>query len=386
MSDPYLQAIRAIPAGETRTFLEVAFAAGRPGGARTASKVVNACARTDSGPWHRVVYTSGGLSHDSERAKIQWQRLQQDGARPQRNETISQWSSRVGAACIGHLQRRVFLPSGDVRTSTWPASKVEAFRTETDARSRFFRHADEPTPPNPTALPELTDVQVDMANFRAHLASLPLESARETLRSQGWVRIPGALRKRDCDALLSAARPDAFVKTNHMTPRGLGRGAYHVWAEPIPEPANSLRLALYERLACCAEPHFSDLPATLAAFHERCKAKGQTRPSSILLSYGNDGVNYLHQDRYGPVFAPYQAVVLLSQRGLDYEGGAFEWVEEPARRPKRPSRIPADQGDVILFAGEKVRREDEWVPVRHGMTPITAGHRWALGLVFHLAK
>ena len=76
MSDPYLQAIHAIPVGETRTFLELALAAGRPGGARTASKVVNAAARTDTGPWHRVVYSSGGLSHDEARAKIQWRRLQ----------------------------------------------------------------------------------------------------------------------------------------------------------------------------------------------------------------------------------------------------------------------------------------------------------------------
>ena len=386
MSDPYLQAIHAIPVGETRTFLELALAAGRPGGARTASKVVNAAARTDTGPWHRVVYSSGGLSHDEARAKIQWRRLQQDGARPRKRESISEWSVRVGATCIGHLQRRVFLPSGDPRIDNWPSTKVEAFRTETNARSRFFRHADEPAPPDPTALPAPRDVRVEMGAFREHLAQVPLEGAADTLWRQGWVHIPGALRERDCDAVLSAAQPSAFVKTNHMTPRGLGRGAYHVWSEPLPEPAASLRLALYERLACCADPNSSDLPATLKDFHDRCEAKGQTHPSSILLSYGKDGVNYLHQDRYGPVFAPYQAVVLLNQRGRDYEGGCFEWVEEPARRPARRSRIAADQGDVIVFAGERVRREGEWIAVRHGMTPVTAGHRWALGLVFHLAR
>ncbi len=386
MSDPYLQALLAIPPGQTRTYLELAFEAGRPGGARTASKVLNTCANTDHGPWHRVVYASGALNKNPELAAIQWSRLQAEGARPRTHETPSVWANRVNAAFVGQMQTKEFLAKDDARINKWPKQKVEPFASEHVARSRFFRHADEPKPPNPTTLPGRRKGQVDLDAFNAHLGALPFEAARQPLAERGWVHLPGVFRPEDCAAILGAATPDAFVKTNYMTPKGLGRGAYHVWAEPLPEPAESLREALYARLACFGDEAHGPQPRTLPDLHAACRKRNQIKPSCILLSYGKDGINYLHQDRYGPVFSPYQGVVLLSQQGLDYEGGNFKWVQEPPGEPPTQTEIPANQGDLILFAGARVSQGTQWIPVRHGMTRVTSGHRWALGLVFHLAR
>ncbi len=60
-SNRYLEAVRRIPKGETRTFLEVAAMAGRPGAARAAGRALAECPVASSVPWHRVVASDGTL-------------------------------------------------------------------------------------------------------------------------------------------------------------------------------------------------------------------------------------------------------------------------------------------------------------------------------------
>ena len=72
-----------------------------------------------------------------------------------------------------------------------------------------------------------------------------------------------------------------------------------------------------------------------AGLLERCREAGQERPTPLILRYGADDWNALHQDLYGDVYFPFQALTVLSDPDADFEGGQFVLVEQ---RPRAQSR------------------------------------------------
>ncbi len=52
MSNRYLEALKQIPEGETRSFMDLAAMAGRPGAARAAGRAVRVCPSGSELPWH----------------------------------------------------------------------------------------------------------------------------------------------------------------------------------------------------------------------------------------------------------------------------------------------------------------------------------------------
>jgi hypothetical protein len=93
------------------------------------------------------------------------------------------------------------------------------------------------------------------------------------------------------------------------------------------------------------------------------------------LRYGVDDYNCLHQDIYGEQVFPLQLTILLSQPGADFQGGEFVLTEQRPRRQSRVEVVPLSQGDAVIFA---VRQRPQ-----HGARRIRAGHRHALGVIFH---
>ncbi len=386
MSNRYVEAARGIRRGETRTYLEIAAQVGRSGAARAVSRALRLAG--DDAPWHRVVPARGALPPEDGRAGEQLERLRTEGARPREREQIAAWARRRNARLVGNVAKRTFLPADDPRAMQWPAHALEPFRDEESARERGYHDLDRgpspiPEPPgvgvrprspvDPNAVLERLDRAVDDA-FRAELAA------------SGVARAAGLLTANECASILAGAV--RFERSIDMASFGYGRGAYHYIAEPLPEPALTLRTALYARLQAVAADH-GEFPRTLDELWRRSRAAGQRRSSSILLCCGADAVNHLHRDVYGEVRFPYQALVCLSHRGRDFEGGEFVLAEEHGIE-LRHRAIPVDRGDLVVFATtariDRTGSRRRKVELRHGMTRVTRGTRFGLGIVFPLAR
>jgi hypothetical protein len=128
-------------------------------------------------------------------------------------------------------------------------------------------------------------------------------------------------------------------------------------------------------------------PDSHAAFLDECHRAGQGRPTPLLLRYGQGDYNCLHQDLYGPLVFPLQLAVLLSRPGADFEGGEFVLTEQRPRMQSRATVVPLAKGDAVIFAvnsrPQRGARGDYRVTQRHGVSPLRAGQRHTLGIIFH---
>jgi hypothetical protein len=107
----------------------------------------------------------------------------------------------------------------------------------------------------------------------------------------------------------------------------------------------------------------------------------------LLLRYGPGDYNRLHQDLYGDVYFPFQAIVLLDAPQRDFEGGELILVESRPRMQSRPIVIPLVRGDaaIIPVRERPIRGSRSWSKaiVRHGVAEIRRGARRTLGVIFH---
>ena len=220
------------------------------------------------------------------------------------------------------------------------------------------------------------------------------ERIAATLDTQGWAIIPHLLADEQCDAVAAMYdKGEGFRSHVIMARHGFGRGEYRYFAYPLPPLVERLRTELYPHLMPIANRWHERMgmegrfPAAHAEYTERCHQAGQTRPTPLLLRYGQGDYNCLHQDLYGEHVFPLQVAVLLSEPQRDFIGGEFVLTEQRPRMQSRVSVVPLRKGDAVVFAVNsrpvKGGRGDYRVMLRHGVSSIRDGHRHTLGIIFH---
>ena len=95
-------------------------------------------------------------------------------------------------------------------------------------------------------------------------------------------------------------------------------------------------------------------------------------------------------DLYGDVVFPFQLTCFLSRPEIDYSGGEFLLIEQLPRMQLRGDAIATDRGDLVIFPVSarpvRGRRGVLQASMRHGVSRVTRGSRFTLGVIFHDAR
>lgn len=235
-----------------------------------------------------------------------------------------------------------------------------------------------------------------MDHIAQTIAALDWAALARSLDMLGYALTPSVLDAETCAAIAALYADDTrFRSTVTMARHGFGKGEYRYFAYPLPAAVQGLRTALYPPLARIANEWSERLglpdiwPEHHAALLDRCHAFGQPRPTPLLLRYGAGDYNCLHQDLYGPIHFPLQAVVMLSA-DQSYTGGALTLVENRPRMQSRVEVVPIRQGQIVLIpVRDKPRMASAgWSKsaMRHGVSTVLSGERQTLGIIFHDAS
>ena len=236
----------------------------------------------------------------------------------------------------------------------------------------------------------------DMAETKIadRVKAVDWRGAAKAIAAEGYARTGPLLSGSECAALAVLYADDEIFRSRiDMARYRFGEGEYKYFANPLPGIVGQLRTHLYRKLAPVANRMMADLgrkeryPASLSAYLKICHKKKQTRPTPLMLRYQTGGYNCLHQDLYGDLRFPLQVTIGLSRPGTDYTGGEFLLVEQRPRAQSRGEAIQLEQGEAIIFpvAERPVegRRGMHACTMRHGVSRVRGGVRYALGIIFH---
>ena len=216
----------------------------------------------------------------------------------------------------------------------------------------------------------------------------------DSLNTRGYAIISKALSPEEC-LHLSGLYEDQYLYRNviDMQRYRFGRGEYKYFSYPLPPSIQALREILYAPLAMIANDWMQklaskvDFPPSHRELIARCREKDQTRPTPLILRYESGGYNTLHQDLYGEIYFPFQAVFVLSQQGRDHEGGEFVLTEQVPRAQSKVQVLHPDQGDAVIFTTNfrPVQGTKGYYPakMKHGVSEVKKGTRYSLGIIFH---
>lgn len=263
-----------------------------------------------------------------------------------------------------------------------------------------------------------------MSTMINRLQEMDWEQAYASLNKKGYVLLPSILSTAASSALKKLYQvPNVpFRKVVQMERYRFGKGTYKYFDYPLPEPIQLLREAIYHYLAPIANLWHNQLngapansitpyyPSALEAFLKSCRGQGQTKPTPLILEYSIGDYNTMHQDLYGEIYFPFQAVLFLSSPGketgidptkdgthdgnFDYIGGEFVLLEQLPRAQSRATVLKPQKGDILLMAtGHRpalrsnnhngLKNRYYKINMRHGVSEITGGQRHTLGIIFH---
>ncbi|MEI9919455.1 MAG: 2OG-Fe(II) oxygenase [Bacteroidota bacterium] len=219
----------------------------------------------------------------------------------------------------------------------------------------------------------------------------------EQLNNTGFAVIKKFLPDDECKDLIDNYSNDQLYRnTIDMKRYRFGEGQYRYFDYPLPSIIQKIRTELYPSLATLANEWHEKLsidlkyPPTHEEFIDACRKHQQLRPTPLILRYGPGGYNTLHQDLYGDVYFPFQVVFMLTQKGVDYEGGEFVLTEQVPRAQSMARVVNADKGDAVIFTTNfrpvKGSRGYYRAKLKHGVSEVIKGERYAMGVIFHDAR
>jgi len=233
-----------------------------------------------------------------------------------------------------------------------------------------------------------------MPSITERLKTKNWDKATADMHAHGYTIIPGLLTKKECDDLVASYNAgNRYRKTIQMERYRFGAGEYKYFQYPLPELITEIRQTVYPYIAPIANKWMEVLnidtrfPATHEALQQLCREHKQDKPTVLILKYGKDGFNTLHQDLYGEIYFPMQLVLFLNEPGTEYTGGEFVLTEQIPRAQSKANVLYPKRGDMLLFTTNfrpvKGSRGYYRVNMKHGVSPLHSGHRHTLGIIFH---
>jgi hypothetical protein len=220
------------------------------------------------------------------------------------------------------------------------------------------------------------------------------EKITEDINEMGYACAPKVLTGEESNELISQYNNEAlYRKTINMERYRFGMGEYKYYQYPLPGHIQQLRENIYPKLAPIANNWMKALnidrhfPESLAKMLELCHEQNQVRPTPLILQYGKGGYNTLHQDLYGEVYFPMQVVLFLNEPDEDYQGGEFVMIEQRPRAQSKAIVLKPRKGDMLIFTTNfrpvKGSKGYYRVNMKHGISELTEGRRYTIGIIFH---
>ncbi|MDH7785474.1 hypothetical protein QBD01_001492 [Ochrobactrum sp. 19YEA23] len=228
----------------------------------------------------------------------------------------------------------------------------------------------------------------------ARIAQYPWDQIAGNLDTYGAAVLPGLLSSDDCTCVADLFSDTSLVRVPAVEEQQRwGNGNYRYMRYPLPEKVSSLRTVLYPYLVPIANGWNERMdigeryPFDHETYLETCYRSGQTIPTSMMLDHSVGQQTLLHQDVYGEKAFPLQTVIMLSQRGADFNGGEFVITEQRPRMQTRPEVVTLNKGDALVFATSNRpvngTRGMYRVNLRHGFSQVREGKQRVLSIIFH---
>jgi len=231
-------------------------------------------------------------------------------------------------------------------------------------------------------------------NIKEKLAGIAWQTTAEEMNQKGYAVVPKLLTDDNCRQLISDYnQPRFYRKTITMERYRFGLGEYKYFDYPLPGLIQTIRENVYPHLSSIANDWMTALkidkhfPDSFTELQTLCHTNNQTKPTVLILKYGKGGHNTLHQDLYGEIFFPMQAVLFLNEPDKDYTGGEFVLTQQTPRAQSKAIVLKPKKGDMLIFTTNfrpvKGRKGYYRVNMKHGVSELHDGERHTLGIIFH---
>ncbi|HMH10093.1 MAG TPA: 2OG-Fe(II) oxygenase [Candidatus Nitrosopolaris rasttigaisensis] len=214
------------------------------------------------------------------------------------------------------------------------------------------------------------------------------------MNEKGYALVLQFLPNQYCEELIGEYdNSDLYRKTITMERHRFGLGEYKYFKYPLPDLIQTVRRAIYPKLAPVANTWMKVLnikrqfPDKFDEFQRLCHDNNQTKSTVLILKYGKGGHNTLHQDLYGDIFFPIQLVLFLNEPDDDYTGGEFVLTQQTPRAQSKAIVLTPSKGDMLIlttnFRPAKGSKGYYQMQMKHGISEVHDGDRHTLGIIFH---